>query len=232
MNAVITGATKGMGLAIARTLAAAGYDLAICARDPRELETLSLDLNRAFGTEVYWMKADLSRKEEVMAFAAFVLEHFPAPGVLIHNAGLYVPLSLLQEEEGDMEKQFQTNLYAPYYLTRALASGMQEQKSGHIFTICSTASKEPVPGAGSYTMSKFALYAFTLCLREELKGTGIKVTAVLPGATFTDSWKGTAIPKEYFLDPMDIAGAILHTLQLPPSANTDEILMRPAQGHL
>jgi short-subunit dehydrogenase len=109
---------------------------------------------------------------------------------------------------------------------------MMEAKKGHIFTICSTASIMAYPNGGSYCISKFALYGMTKVLREEMKPHNVKVTAVLPGATFTDSWKGVDLPEERFIDSMDIAESIWATYSLSPRAVVEEILIRPQLGDL
>jgi len=103
----------------------------------------------------------------------------------------------------------ETNLYSAYYLTRALIGNMIKRKYGHIFNICSIASLQAYPTGGSYTISKFALYGMTKALREEMKKHGIRVTAVLPGATLTSSWDGVDLPPGRLMKPEDIADAIL-----------------------
>src|SRR6478736_764760 len=96
-----------------------------------------------------------------------------------------------------------TNLYSAYHLSRALIGSMIERKRGYIFNICSTASITPYINGGSYCVSKYALYGMTKVLREELKEFNIKVTAVLPGATKTDSWEGVELPDDRFIKPED-----------------------------
>jgi short-subunit dehydrogenase len=109
---------------------------------------------------------------------------------------------------------------------------MLDQKKGHIFMICSTASIMAYPNGGSYCVSKFALYGMTKVFREELKPHGIKVTAVLPGATLTDSWSETDLPKERFMQAQDVAESIWSAYHLSPSAVIEELLMRPQLGDI
>ena len=126
----------------------------------------------------------------------------------------------------------ETNVYSAYHLTRGVIGAMMDNKKGHIFTICSTASIIAYPNGGSYCISKFALYGMTKVLREEMKPHNIKVTAVLPGATFTDSWQGTDLPEDRFIASKDVADAIWSAYCLSPRAVLEEILIRPQLGDL
>ena len=104
----------------------------------------------------------------------------------------------------------ETNVYSAYYLTKHLLTAMKAKQKGHIINICSIASKIAYPNGGSYSISKFALLGFSKVLREELKSEGIKVTAILPGATWSDSWKGTTLPPERLMEAKDIALSLIH----------------------
>jgi short-subunit dehydrogenase len=104
---------------------------------------------------------------------------------------------------------------------------MREEASGHIFNICSVASKQIVENAGSYSVTKGALLSLNNVFRDELSKYNVKVTAVLPGSTLTASWQGTDIPADRFVQPEDIAETIYHVLKLSSGANVDEITIRP-----
>jgi short-subunit dehydrogenase len=125
-----------------------------------------------------------------------------------------------------------TNVHSAYHLTRLLLPDMMTRQTGHIFNICSTASIMPYTNGGSYCISKFALYGMTQVLREELKPHGIKVTAVLPGATLTASWEGTDLPESRFMKAEDIAKTILGAYQLSANTVIEEILLRPQLGDI
>ena len=124
------------------------------------------------------------------------------------------------------------NVYAPHYLSKFIAENMKLNAAGHIFNICSIASINPVLSAGSYSISKAALLSLTKVLREALMPFGIKVTAILPGATLTDSWSGTTLPSERFIAPEDVANSIINCLQMSAGANVDEVLIRPLKGEI
>lgn len=228
MNAVITGATKGIGKAIATKLAENGYNIAICARSSADLESFKEELNTA-GVSVFTYVADLGRKDELLAFCAAVTEVFSSIDVLVNNAGVFLPGSMFDETDDMMEKQLDLNLLAPYYLSKYFGKIMRNQQSGHIFNICSVASKEIVPNAGSYSVTKSALLSLNDVCREELSKYNVKVTAILPGSTLTASWEGTKIPAERFVQPEDIAHTIHTILNLSTGVNVDEVTLKPLQ---
>ena len=179
-----------------------------------------------------FFQADLSIKGEVDNFLAFIKSKNYPTEVLINNTGVFIPGQIHNEEDGVLEKTMETNLYSAYHLTRGLLPEMMQAKRGYIFTICSTASIMAYPNGGSYCISKFALLGMTKVLREEMKKFGVKVTAVIPGATYTGSWSGTDLPEERFMSSEDIAETIWAAYKLSPRAVVEEILIRPQLGDL
>lgn len=233
MNILITGASRGFGWSIAEKFAAAGYDIFLTARTETVLETAALNLAQSFPSiKVNHKAADLSKKEQVVSLAKWFKGHKVPLDVLINNAGSFVPGSVHSEPEGALEKMLDTNLMSAYHLTRLLIPGMMERKQGHIFNICSIASLQAYANGGAYSISKFALLGFSKNLREEMKPHGIKVTAVLPGAAFTDSWKGSGVDPKRIMESEDIAQMILAASRLSPQACVEEIVMRPLLGDL
>lgn len=226
MNAIVTGATKGIGRAIALKLADEGYNLAICARTTSDLETLREQLSTK-GVKVLAIPTDCSLKAEVMAFAQQASETFGTIEVLVNNAGTFLPGSLLDETDEAFELQQQLNLNCAYYLSKFVGKMMREQKCGHIFNICSVASTQPVENAGSYSVTKAAMLSLNHVLRKELAQYHVKVTAVLPGSTLTASWEGTTINPESFVQPEDIASSISSILKLSTGVNVDELILKP-----
>lgn len=233
MNALITGATKGIGRATADLFAKNGINLAICSRHSSDLETYKTELLTINpNVEIIYMACDLSKKHEVLAFANFIQEKWTTIDVLINNAGLFLPGEILSEPDGQLELHIKTNLYSAYYLTRFCMPLISKSMHAHIFNICSVASIMAHPNGGSYSISKFAMLGFTKVLREELKNKSIKVTAVLPGPTWSSSWQGAGFPEDRLMMPEDIAIAIWSALQMSPSAVVEEILIRPQLGDL
>ncbi len=232
MNIIITGASKGIGKAIAVQFAAAGNNLFLCARNEKQLYTTADELKLKFPQSTINIKpVDMRKKEAVQAFADWCLS-FGVPEIVVNNAGQFLPGSVHSEPDGILEQMIETNLYSAYHLSRALLPAMIKNKSGHIFNICSIASLQAYENGGSYSISKFALLGFSKNLREELKPLNIKVTAVLPGAAYTDSWSGSGIDPKRIMEADDVAKMIFAASQLSSQACVEEIIMRPQLGDL
>ncbi len=235
MNIVITGASRGLGRAIAETFAddKQGHTFILTARNREHLETFCRQLQGRFPrTRVLSYAADLGIKAEAQAFGQWVLHRIPQVDVLVNNAGTFVPGNVGDEPDGALEQMMAVNLYSAYHLTRTLLPAMKEARSGHIFNMCSIASLKAYPNGGAYSISKFALLGFSKNLREELKTTGIKVTAVLPGAAYTDSWAGSGVPESRIMEARDIALLVYNAAHLSPQATVEEIIVRPQLGDL
>jgi short-subunit dehydrogenase len=231
-NIVITGGTKGIGAAIAYKFASEGFDIAICARNEYDLEQLSLSLQNEYGIHCLYKVTDLTQTAEVRQFGQMIIDKWGYCDALVNNAGIFKPGSLLDEPEGTLEKMLAVNTFAPFVLTRILAPAMIKRNKGHIFTISSIAGLDVSTSSGSYVMSKFATTGFSKLLREELKSTGVKVTTVYPGATFTASWEGSYIDPDRILPPEDIAHMIYAVYDTAKNTNVEEIVIRPAKGDL
>jgi short-subunit dehydrogenase len=226
MNAIITGATKGIGRAIAIKLAGEGYNLAICSRNEAELSGLASTL-AAFNIQVHYRATNFASKASIYEFCDFCSTVFEHVDLLVNNAGVFIPGNFLDEDDDSFEQQLQINLSSAYYLSKYIGRQMRTQASGHIINICSTASKQIKENAGSYAVTKSALLSLNNVLRDELATHNVKVTAILPGSTLTASWDGTEIPKEKFVQPEDIAESISQLLKLSTGANVDELIIRP-----
>lgn len=219
---VVTGGTKGIGLAIADRFIAGGFDAVICARS----------VDGADGPGRLPVAADLSTRAGVDQLIDFVRALGRPVDVLVNNAGVFLPGQIQNEAEGTFEQLMTTNVGSAYHLTRGLVGAMVARRQGHIFMMCSTASITPYTNGGSYCISKFALLGMSRVLREELKPTGVKVTAILPGATLTNSWAGTDLPADRFMESADVADSAWYAYSLSRSAVVEEILIRPQLGDL
>lgn len=234
-NIVITGATKGLGLAIAQKFAGAGFDVALCARSEKDLQALNhtlKGLNPGNNQKILTLQCDISNKASLKGFADQVLHEFGTVDILVNNGGIFMPGQLYKEEDGLLEKLIETNVYSAYHLSRWLLPGMIERKQGHIFNMCSVASIKAYPNGGSYSISKFALLGLSKALREELKEFNIKVTSLLPGATLTDSWKGTELPESRFMKPEDVANLLWDIYNLSENTVVEEVVLRPVLGDI
>ncbi|MCC2545272.1 SDR family oxidoreductase [Hymenobacter sp. BT175] len=232
---VVTGGTKGIGRAIVFRFARAGFGVVTCARSAADLQALATELGAEVpGAEMYTLPADLSQRPDAVRFTEYVRNLGKPVDVLVNNTGAFVP-GRLQDEPADgsqLRQMIDVNLYSAYDVTQALLPGMIERRQGHIFMMCSTASLMAYPNGGSYCIAKFALYGMAKVLREELKEHGLRVTSVLPGATYTASWEGAGLPEERFVKASDVADAIFSAYSLSPLAVLEELLIRPQLGDI
>jgi short-subunit dehydrogenase len=173
----------------------------------------------------------MAKSKEAKDFGEWCLS-FGVPGIVVNNAGQFLPGSVHNEAEGTLERMIEVNLYSAYHLTRTVLPAMITAGQGHIFNICSIASLTAYPNGGSYSISKFALLGFSKNLREELKPHYIKVTAVCPGATMSGSWDGVAIDPRRIMEADDVAKMIYTASQLSAMADVEDIIMRPQLGDL
>ena len=230
----MTGGSQGIGRALVARFLQAGYAVATCARSATDLDQLRQELAPIAPATLHTQPADLSQWQGCQRFAEFVQSLNVPLAALINNAGAFAP-GRLQDEPADgsrLREMLASNLLSAYDVTRVLLPAFIAQRHGHIFTICSTASLMAYPNGGSYGIAKFALLGFTKTLREELKTQGIRVTAVLPGATLTRSWDGVGEQPERFIRCEDVAEAVFSAFSLSPQAVVEEVVIRPQLGDL
>jgi len=232
MRVIVTGASRGMGKAIAEIFAKAGWEVLISARNQAKLDAVAQEImQRNPGSKVMGKAADATIPDQVRAFGSWCLEQ-GEPDVLVNNAGIFEPGKLLDQAEGVMEGQLAVNLYSAYYLTRVIAPAMVKRGQGHIFNMCSIAGQRPYAHGGAYSISKYALNGFSQNLREELKPTGVKVTTIYPGAVLMDSWGDYDNSTHRIIEASDIAQLIYAATQLSVAACVEEIVVRPRLGDL
>jgi short-subunit dehydrogenase len=233
MKIVITGASRGLGFAMAEAFAAEGHDLYLTARDEIKLYHALESLMRRFPDQTIRAKAfDLGLKQGAMDFGNWVLGLGVNPDILINNAGTFEPGGVIDEPDGQLENMLNVNLLSAYHLTRVFLPSLMKRKSGHIFNISSIAALQAYHNGGSYSISKFALSGFSKNLREELKPYSIKVTCIYPGAVYTDSWAASGVAPGRIMKPSDIADTIVQISKLSPQAVVEELVMRPQAGDL
>jgi len=229
---VATGGTRGIGRAILEKFAQEGFDVATCARTQADLEVTKSALEKAYTSRVFIHTADVSSTTQAKGFSEFVAGLNRPVDVLVNNAGHFIAGEITEEPEGSLESMINSHVYSAYYVTRGLVQGMKERRQGHIFTMCSIASIAAYPNGGSYSIAKFALLGFSKVLREELKEFGIRVTAVLPGATKTASWDGTDLADERFMKAEDVADAVYAAYSLSGRSVVEEMIIRPQLGDI
>lgn len=231
-TAVITGGTKGIGKSLVIHFAKLGFEIITNSRRIEDLVALKSEVKNETGKEIFVFEADFEKKEEIFNFGRFVQNTFNNVNVLINNAGIFIPGQTMTEVEGVYEKEIAINLSAPYHLTRILLPQIESSKDGYIFNMCSTASFTPYINGGSYCISKFGLLGFTKVLRQELKDKRIGVSAVMPGATLTESWSGTDLSAEFFMQADNIAQFVCTAWENRKYAVMEEIVIRPYPGDL
>lgn len=222
----VSGASKGIGLAVARRFLADGCEVAISASTDASLAEVQR-LEPAIRT----YRADMSVKAEVEALAAWLNEWGPLD-VLVNNVGRFLPGAIHSESDEIFEELMLTNVYSNYYLTKRLLPAMMARQQGTVVNVCSIASIMAYASGGAYSISKHALYGFSKVLREEMKPHGLRVISVLPGATLTASWDGVELPPERFMPAEDVAEAIFGACRLSERTVIEEILLRPLLGDL
>jgi len=232
MNVVITGASKGIGRAIAENFAAAGANLFLCSRNMDATMQWQQELMQRFNITITSFNADLSTEQGAKYFGEQLLQATDQIDVLVNNTGMYEPGSIYNEGEGQLQRMLDVNLLSAYHLTRSLVQTMIKKRAGHIFNICSIAALKAYPNGGSYSISKWALAGFSKNLREEMKEFNIKVTTVHPGATYTSSWEGSGVEHERIMEVNDVAAMIVAASKLSPQACVEEIILRPQLGDL
>lgn len=233
MNVIITGASRGIGKAIAELFAANGNSLLLISRGEVQLYKAMEELQTRFPSIQIKAKAfDLSISQQAKNAGHWILDSGMAPDILINNAGAFEPGSIYNERDGLLEEQLAINLLGSYHLTRTLLPDMMKRKSGHIFNICSIAALKAYANGGAYSISKYAMHGFTKNLREEMKSFNIKVTAVFPGAVLTDSWGDYDNSSHRIMEASDIAKMIFASSQLSPGACVEDIVIRPQLGDL
>lgn len=223
----VSGGSKGIGLAIARKFYQEGFEVSICARGEAGLEAAKAEM-----PELHTFVCDLADKAAVKALASKLNEQFGALDVLVNNGGVFLPGLLHEEEDEVFERLIATNLNSVYYLTKGVLPMMMERKAGMIFNICSVASIRAYPGGSSYGISKHAMLGFSRGLREEMKSYDIRVTSVLPGAVYTDSWAGVEVEESRLMPVEDIADQVWMAYALSKRSVVEELVIRPLYGDL
>ncbi len=224
---LVTGASKGIGLAIARRFYSAGWRVIVCARGEAALSIAKEEM-----PDLVTYVCDLSDKAAVKDFAAKVAAAHGTLDVLVNNGGIFLPGQLHTEDDAVFEQLIATNLFSAYYLSKALLPAMIAAGQGTVVNMCSIASITAYAAGGGYSTSKFAMYGFSKSLREEMKPKGIRVIALLPGATFTDSWSSAGIPEERFIPADDIAELVWTSVNLSARTVVEDIVVRPLLGDI
>jgi 3-oxoacyl-[acyl-carrier protein] reductase len=231
-TSLITGASRGIGFAIARKLGELGSRVSVCSRDPQKLENATNELKRA-GIEVFGMAADVTSTADIDAFVRQTETSLGPVDFAVNNAGVGIFAPTQEASEADWDAVLDTNLKSVFLMTKALAPGMIKRRSGYIINIASLAGKNSFAGGGIYCASKWGLLGFTKCVAEDLRGYGIRVSAICPGSVATDFSHGGGPAKgkdeSKMLQPDDVAHAVVMLVTQGPQSFISELEMRPTQ---
>ena len=226
-TALVTGASRGIGLAIARALGGAGARVALLARSAEALKAAASEI----GGGAIDIVCDVSDENAVNDAIARLREAFgDAPDILVNNAGNFRPAAVEITTAASFRETVAVNLVGPFLLVRALLPRMAGRGSGHVVTIGSMADRHAYAQNGAYAASKFAQRGMHEVMRTELRGSGVRTTLVSPGAVDTGIWdniepdgRGRYPAKNAMLLPDDVAAAVLFAVSQPPRVNVDEL---------
>ncbi len=236
--AIVTGASSGIGAAVARALAAEGAQVVLAARRAARLDALRSEIEAAGGA-VLVVPTDVTQREQVKALVAQAEAAFGPVDILVNNAGV-MPLTLMKNlHEEEWERMVDVNLKGVLHGIGAVLGGMLARGRGDIVTISSDAGRKVFPGSAVYSGTKWAVEAILQGLRMETAGSGLRVSSIQPGAVATeltehitdeDLMSGdNPFASMRILDPEDVARAVLFVLAQPPHASINEVLLRPSE---
>jgi NAD(P)-dependent dehydrogenase (short-subunit alcohol dehydrogenase family) len=225
--ALVTGASRGLGLAIAEALSQRGFHLILTGRDQRSLDRLATRLPNSIV-----LSCDIRNPEAVAQLAALAGKR-KRLDVLINNAGIAGPSRPIELLDFAIWREvIETNLHGTFLVTQSMLPFLG--KGSVIVNNLSIAARTAFPGMSAYNTSKRGLLAFTETLREELRPRSIRVVALLPGATDTEIWKQfwPDAPRRRMMFPCTVAEAVALAVSLPTNANIDELVLTPSASAL
>jgi len=229
--AVVTGANRGIGLAISRALAAEQCSLVISGRNGVELAAASLSLAEVGSPRVMPVTCDVRDADAVAEMFSVVARDFGRLDILINNAGISQSAMPLENTPVELWREIiETNLTGTFLCCRAAVPLMQAGST--ILNIVSVAARDSFPGYSPYNASKSGVLGMTFTLRQELKDRGIRVTALLPGATDTEIWQQVMpdAPRDKMIEVGSVAALVLEAVLLAPKANLSELILDPMTG--
>jgi 3-oxoacyl-[acyl-carrier protein] reductase len=227
--AIITGASRGIGLAVAHRLGTLGAKLSLCARDAGKLESAADELRAGGAAGVFSAAVDVTHGDEVVVFVQNTEKALGPVEILVNNAGIGYFGPTHEATEANWDSVLDTNLKAVFLASKAVAAGMIERRGGQIINIASLAGKNAFAGGGIYCASKWGLLGLTECMAEDLRGYGIRVSAICPGSVATDFSPHGKKDISKMLQPEDIAHVVEMLVTQAPQSFISEVLLRPTQ---
>ena len=228
---VVTGASQGIGAAIAKAFAAEVPEarLALVARNEKNLHASARACIKAGGA-VEIFPCDVSDETSVTAMAKAVTKHFGRVDVLINNAGAFESAPLLETKVALFDRMIAVNLRSTFLVSQAFLPGMVKRGRGDVFNLSSIAGLQAYPNGAAYCAAKYGVTGLTAVMRAEMKGKGVRVCCVHPGATWTPSWEKSGIKPERIMPAEDVARAILDVYRLGRRTVVESLVLRPQSG--
>jgi len=233
-QALITGASSGIGKATALAFAAEGINLALVSRESENLEAVAAAA-REVGVKAEAYPLDLAKIEQVQSSISAIAAQLGAVDILVNSAGMGYTGSLAQTSLADWQNVLDLNLTSVWQCILGVLPSMRDRGSGIIINVSSIAGIQTFPNWGAYCVSKFGLMALSKTLAAEERARGIRVTAICPGSVNTPMWDTDTMPdfdRSAMLTPEIVAQSILHAVQLPASAVIEEITLMSNAGVL
>lgn len=228
-SVIITGGSKGIGLSIAKVFSrATERTIVLVARNKDDLARAEKECLEEGANEVVTLSVDLTDEVGLSKIDFKALK----PGILVNNAGVFLFKKLGDTNSEEFNRQYQLNTFSTFNFTRSVLSALETQNRALIVNICSQASMKGYGDSGAYTMSKHALLGYTRSLRKELMDSGIAVSAINLGQTFSTSWEGVDIDPNKLIDPEDVGKLILVLSNLSPRSVAEEISLMPQGGEV
>ena len=224
--ALVTGASRGIGRAIALRLARLGASVAICARNRADLQRTAHELRKQ-GRRALPIVADVTRADEVQQMVEQACSQIGEIEILVNNAGLGIFGPFHERSEGDWDAVLDTNLKAVFLASRAVAPRMIRLGRGHIINISSLASKSAFPGGAIYCASKWGLMGLTACIAEDLRAHGVRVSVICPGSVDTEFSSHAGRNPATLLQPEDVAHAVAMIVTQSAHSFISEVDVRP-----
>ncbi|MBI4687485.1 MAG: SDR family NAD(P)-dependent oxidoreductase [Nitrospirae bacterium] len=228
---MVTGASSGIGRAIALALASLGVRLCLVGRKLKTLEAVASGIKK-IGSDAYIYKVNLEKDEDLRQLKKQIEKDFGGTDILIHSAGDFAMGRMTEASIKDLDRLYRVNVRAPYLLTQLLLPGLKRRR-GQVVFINSSVGLRARAQVGQYSATKHALKAVADCLRDETNEDGIRVVSVYPGRTATPMQKtvlrmeGKAYNPKQFMQPEDVASVVISALMLPFSAEVTDINIRP-----
>ncbi len=227
MLALLTGATRGIGAAVCRKLLKMGYTTAFLYRNEHTYQAFLSTLSDEEKSRVWAVQGNLAKPDDITAFSESLLAEKGLPETIILNAGVYEGGFPSELSPADWATQMQLNFGQAQQSLFPLLPALKARKSGKIILIGTVVTREPRTFAASYTLSKGLLDQYGRLMADELRGYNIALSRILPGSVNTETWGDAEVPRECFVEPDDIAGAVEFILRQRPAVWIEEMVVRP-----